>query len=233
MLDVTRIGPHGKWTADELAKRFQVIEPRWEKRKRKKKHFTLEWRRRRELQIVLQHRYPDGVPARIDIDEMIVMKAQIVGDSLGLTAKERAMWKITTIRPCDQTVEERAAIRKAKKRENDRMRRRYKRQSRAQYLAEHSLSKSKPWEQEGIGRRTWYRRSGTSPVGTSMSPTTYSYMSGAAPVPWTPWTPDGPPVCTSLAYLVRIAEYKKLTSGGIGKVVPGLAACSELRRVAA
>ena len=34
--------------------------------------------------------------------------------------------------------------------------------SRAEYL-EHSLTRQQPWEAEGISRRTWYRRHGTSP----------------------------------------------------------------------
>lgn len=31
-------------------------------------------------------------------------------------------------------------------------------QSRADYLAENTISRDKPWEQFGISRRTWYRR---------------------------------------------------------------------------
>ena len=31
-------------------------------------------------------------------------------------------------------------------------------QTRADYLAENTISRDKPWEQFGISRRTWYRR---------------------------------------------------------------------------
>jgi hypothetical protein len=138
------------------------------------------------------------------------------------------MWKITTIRPCDQTLEE---LRKAKRRERDHKRRIYNRQPRAQYLASHAMSRTKPWEHEGISRATWYRRE-TSLRETSMSPTTYSYMLGRTPVSL-PVNHEEWPVANQLGYLLVLSEYRRLTSGKLVKAVPGLAACSELRRVAA
>src|SRR5437764_1969655 len=47
-----------------------------------------------------------------------------------------------------------ALIRKQKKRQRDKLRR--QRQPRAEYLAA-SLAHTKPWEQEGKSRATWYR----------------------------------------------------------------------------
>jgi hypothetical protein len=247
--------------ADELAAHFQKAEPRWEKRrKRRRKQFTLEWHRRREIQIVLQHHgatLPDHV-----IDGLVREKAQIVGDSLALTAEERTTLKITTIRPCDQRLD---ALRKQKQRERDRKRKCGK-QSRAAYLA-NALSRTKPWEAEGIGRRQWERRRKSHVASTSRT----TYSSTLRDIPATPspatgdtqglipswydfcqsprrkpsgrarnaasfnlltWTPDGPPVSTQLAYLVRLAKYRRLTSGkSVGAWEQ--AARSELRRVAA
>jgi hypothetical protein len=130
------------------------------------------------------------VPAHIEVDELVWVDTQTLGNSLGLTAKERSMWNITTIRPCDQTVEERAVLRKARRRERDRMRRIHGRQPRAEYLAANALSRTKPWEAEGISRRTYYRRLAQVGRGTGMSPTTYSYMGGDAVVP--PANPAAP-----------------------------------------
>lgn len=39
-------------------------------------------------------------------------------------------------------------------------------QSRADYLAENSISRDKPWEHFGISRATWYRRSKPMPSET-------------------------------------------------------------------
>ncbi len=227
--DVTANGPKHKCIADDLAARFQTIEPRWEKKKRRPKHFTLAWRRRRELQIILQHRYPDGVPVHIDIDKLVWVDAQTLGDSLGLTTEERSMMKITTVRPCDQTPEQMAALRKAKKRERDRKRQRQKHQPRAEYLAKHSTARRKPWVQYGISRRTWYRRFGTSLFGTSLSPATSLSMRGDTPVPLTTALPGADrhdhagvpdsafPFAGSVGYLLRLWEYRKLTRGGKGR----------------
>lgn len=77
-----------------------------------------------------------------------------LGRLLGLTAAERAELNIRCIDACDQTVFERRDA--AKRRKIDRDRRRSK-TSRADY-EEKSLMKMKPWEAEGICRRTWYLR---------------------------------------------------------------------------
>jgi hypothetical protein len=167
-------------------------------------------------------------PDEIDRSRLYPKETDALGQELRLPADLRDQLRIRTIGACDQTKTERAAIAKAKKRERDRERRRQGRQRRAEYIASHATSRTRPWEQQGISRRTWYRRRGT-----SMSPQN-TFTACDTPVPALPaWSPDGPPAYTSLAYLLRVAEYRKLTSGGIGKIVPGLAACSELRRVAA
>jgi hypothetical protein len=223
MSDVAANGSKCKQTADELAKHFQISEPRWEKsRKRRPKYFSLHRQRWRDLQMIRQNR---PLLDHMDLEVLQWVDAETAGNSLGLTAKERTMWNITTIRACDQ---EAAALRKAKKRERDRERQRQKRQPRAEYLAEHSISRSKPWEREGISRTTWYQRRTSASPTTSLSSCSATDLS----IPFPPWTPDGPPVCTQLGYLLRLAQYRHLTSGGYVKAVPGLAACSELRRVA-
>jgi hypothetical protein len=81
-----------------------------------------------------------------------------VGRRLRVTNQERELWRLWTIHPCDMTDEEMREQRKAKRRARDRQRR--KRQPRVAYLAANSLSRTKPWEIEGISRRTWYRKHG-------------------------------------------------------------------------
>jgi hypothetical protein len=161
------------------------------------------------------------------------------------------MWNITTIRPCDQTPEQAAAARRKHKRKTERARR----LAAGATPRKQSLSRTKPWEAEGICRRTWERRRmsqirGVSQIradhkkeragrhetatsGKAQRPGPLAVQAATALTEMQPWSPDGPPMCTQLGYLVRLWEYRKLTSGGIGKVVPGLAACSESRRVAA
>jgi hypothetical protein len=80
--------------------------------------------------------------------------ARTLGERLQVTYAERARLQLRTIGPCDMTEAAMALIRKQKKRQRNRLR--YA-QSRAVYLAA-SLSQTKPWEQEGISRRTWERR---------------------------------------------------------------------------
>jgi hypothetical protein len=85
-------------------------------------------------------------------------KADTVAARIGLTAERRARLKIRTIGAIDQTSAERIAARKAQKREAMREKRHNTGiKTRADYLAQ-SVEQAKPWEDEGISRRTWYRR---------------------------------------------------------------------------
>lgn len=122
-------------------------------------------------------------PNEIDMAQLLPSKAEALGKRLQLTTAERTQLGITTIAPCDQTAEQRAAARKERRRQYDRERQRQKREAergmtRAQWEAAHSLSRSKPWEAEGVSRRTWYRRRGT---GTS--PSKEHFLPGEQPVP--------------------------------------------------
>jgi hypothetical protein len=84
--------------------------------------------------------------------------ADRLGKLLMLTEDERTILEITTIGSHNVPQAERKRIRKALDRERKRKRRRAKgMKPRAVYL-ENSLSRTKPWEAEGIGRRTWERR---------------------------------------------------------------------------
>jgi hypothetical protein len=84
--------------------------------------------------------------------------AKEIGERLRLTNVEREGLRAWSIAPVDITADELREQRKAKKRARDR--KRYK-HTRADYEAK-SKSKLKPWEAEGVSRRTWYRRRGTS-----------------------------------------------------------------------
>src|SRR4029450_2256237 len=91
-----------------------------------------------------------------------IEKADALSALLTLTDSERNYLRITTIGASDITRAERFQRRKQKKRERDRHRAAMHRREqgmvpRSVYL-ESSLSALRPWETEGITRRTWERR---------------------------------------------------------------------------
>jgi hypothetical protein len=82
-----------------------------------------------------------------------------LGERLNVTYAEREKLRLWGIDPCDVTEAGMALLRKRKKRQRDRERRRSQgAKPRADYLANHRLSKEKPWMKEGISRATYYRR---------------------------------------------------------------------------
>lgn len=86
--------------------------------------------------------------------------ARELGERLRVTNQERERLKLWTIIPFDMT----DAQLKEQRRAKDRARRQRRRRAagskpRKAYLAK-SLSKKKPWEAQGICRRTWERRRG-------------------------------------------------------------------------
>jgi hypothetical protein len=88
--------------------------------------------------------------------------ARRLGTLLKLTEDERTILAITTIRANGVTDEDMAHTRRALDAERKRKHRRAKAMKpRGAYL-ENSLSQTKPWKAEGISRRTWFRRRGTS-----------------------------------------------------------------------
>jgi hypothetical protein len=85
-------------------------------------------------------------------------RSEKLGQLLRVTGAEWRVLRLRTIAPIDMTKEERRAFSRALYQQ----RRQAKRKadgvkSRAEYEAR-SLSRSKPWEAEGISRRTWERR---------------------------------------------------------------------------
>jgi hypothetical protein len=83
-----------------------------------------------------------------------LMTAREIGERLGLTNAERERLKLWQFKPIDMTDEELAEYRKRK---NNERRRAKRARTRVEYLAS-SLTSTKPWEAEGICRRTWERR---------------------------------------------------------------------------
>lgn len=81
-------------------------------------------------------------------------RAETLARRIGLTAAIRKRLAIKTIGAIDQTKEERQQARKLSARQRARARR----QPRADYLAAHSISRTKPWIAAGISRATWYRQ---------------------------------------------------------------------------
>jgi hypothetical protein len=91
-------------------------------------------------------------------------RADTLATRLNLTEADRRRLRITTIGAVDMTKAERAKRRRERARlRKQRERRSQGAKSRTEYEA-NSISRNKPWITEGISRRTWYRRRGTSPA---------------------------------------------------------------------
>jgi hypothetical protein len=83
-------------------------------------------------------------------------KARTLGERLNVTYAQRQELGLRTIAPCDVSDAAMALIRKRQRRKRDKERRQL--QSRADYLANHTKSKERPWIALGISRRTYYYR---------------------------------------------------------------------------
>jgi hypothetical protein len=93
--------------------------------------------------------------------------AKALGERLNLREDDRLKLKIRTIGAVDMTPGLRKRLRKIKDKGRKYLARRAANmQTRAEYLATHTTSHDRPWEAEGISRRTWYRRQ---KVGTGLS----------------------------------------------------------------
>jgi hypothetical protein len=85
-------------------------------------------------------------------------RADKLAARLNLTEAERRRLNIRTIGAVDVTKAEREATRRSRKLEAQRILRRAKGIKPRKVYEGRSASASKPWEAEGISRRTWYRR---------------------------------------------------------------------------
>ena len=83
-------------------------------------------------------------------------RARTLGERLSVTYGQREELKLRTIAPCDVSDTAMELIRKRKRRKRDKERRQL--QSRADYLATHTVSKEKPWLELRIKRSTWYAK---------------------------------------------------------------------------
>jgi hypothetical protein len=84
--------------------------------------------------------------------------AKTLANILGVTLKERTELRFTTIGACDYSDEERKDIMRKLRAEVKRERRRNKGMTERTKYLNGSLSRSAPWEAEGVHRRTWERR---------------------------------------------------------------------------
>jgi hypothetical protein len=158
-------------------------------------------------------------PNEVDRKHLYPKKADALGHELRLSATVRDKLRIRTIGSCDQSRDKRAALVKARKRERDRERQRQKRllagkQLRAAYLAAHSQSRVRPWEADGVSRRTWYRRRGTSPSSHKAKPTfmeRHTCAAGGA-LPIAPATRLSPGGARAYAQLVHLLHFDHVSS---------------------
>jgi hypothetical protein len=96
--------------------------------------------------------------------------ADALGKYLRLTQMLRTALRIRTIGSIDISRQRRTSRRKEAGRARDRARRKKEgAKTRIEYLSAHSLSRQKPWQAEGMSRRTWYRRRGAQTHGTSVA----------------------------------------------------------------
>ncbi|MFI0843961.1 hypothetical protein [Mesorhizobium sp. IMUNJ 23232] len=91
------------------------------------------------------------------------LRSDAVARLLGITLDERLALGLKTVGACDCSPADLRKIMKDRKMVADRERIAEKRkaqgrQRRAEYLEANPISRLKPWEAEGISRRTWYRR---------------------------------------------------------------------------
>ena len=77
---------------------------------------------------------------------------------LHLTFAERTLLNIRTIGACDVSRNQRQKIRREKHKQKDREAKKSKRQANGAVPREKALSRTRPWEAEGISRSTWDRR---------------------------------------------------------------------------
>jgi hypothetical protein len=103
-----------------------------------------------------------GVERAVTVERVLAtplkFKADTIAKRIGLTAERRGRLNIRTIGAIDQTAIERKAASKQRKLEAQRDRRRTEGvKPRTHYVAT-STEHAKPWEAEGISRRTWYYR---------------------------------------------------------------------------
>lgn len=106
------------------------------------------------------------------------LSAEKAASILGVTMADRTRLGLRTIGACDISKTERLKIAKQLKREKDRERVALKRKNegripRAEWLSD-SLSVRKPWQAEGISRRTWERRRNKADAGASRIGSTHN-----------------------------------------------------------
>ena len=105
-----------------------------------------------------------------------------LGQRLRFENEERERLGAWQVRPHDYSDEDMAALAKAKKRLREETRRRKSGAvSRAEYLAK-SLSRLKPWETEGVSRRTWERRRKKAVASPCLPQTAVSQVRGSVSV---------------------------------------------------
>lgn len=102
----------------------------------------------------LPHSEATALAKKITSRRRDIMGADDLGRRLGLSMEKRTALKITTIGACDVTKAQRAKLQKRKRM----LRERARRATAGATPRVLSLEKTRPWEAEGISRRTWFRR---------------------------------------------------------------------------
>lgn len=133
------------------------------------------------LRIWAQRHAPDAQDAQLQqavseaIERPYLDKADRLAQLLGLTYDRRQRLSVRTIGACDADKAERARLATIRKRERDRARRAAERRAagakaREEWLAE-SKTRTQPWREAGVSKRTWYRRQAAGGTGPSLGGT--------------------------------------------------------------
>jgi hypothetical protein len=112
----------------------------------------------RRLGVTLPEVEVEGTLRYVQRGQLRKFSARTLGKHLRLTDGERAWLRITTIEAFDITPAERRRIRRLTKTIKERQRRRAKGVQPRIVYEENSLTRTKPWEAQGISKSTWERR---------------------------------------------------------------------------
>ena len=139
------------------------------------------------LGVILTEAEIEATLRHVQRRELRKFNASTLGKHLQLTDDERTVLGITTIEAFDITPEERRRIRRAVKTIKERERRRAQGVKPRAIYERNSLTRTKPWEAEGISRTTWYRRrrnkAGKQPGTSLRASTLLTGLEGRTPVP--------------------------------------------------
>ncbi|WP_156908455.1 hypothetical protein [Bradyrhizobium murdochi] len=149
------------------------------------------------------------------LNEPYFDRDDVLGVALRLSYAERQRLQITTIGSFDVDRRARKRLNRDRKRERDRLRAAENRRAKGATPRAESLSRTKPWEQMGVSRRTYYRRMANGGTSSSPHPSYISASDDVVPLGTTPAACEGREVAPALRPKLRPTAY---ALAGLSKV---------------